>query len=351
MPQLNKTLGNEGGGKLVLKTALRIYQPLFGNPMNTNFIENFRATMVNHGLIPPSHIELGKMHRFPTNGRRSDSGGWCRLYLDGRAGVFGDFRLGLTCHWSDRDTRPPTLALRQQRAVELKKAQAEAANVQAIQWARADAANTTIWSQAIPISADDPVARYLAGRNLHLESWPSALRYHLGLEYWQDGNYLGRFPAMLGEVTDAHGKQISLHRTYLTHDGQKAPVDVVKKLTAASSRLSGACIRLGESKVIKDKLIRGVAEGIETALACMAASGTPTVSAVSAQGMLQLKLPDGVERLLIYADNDLNGVGQQAASFLTRRARKAGLAVKVWTPPDIGTDWADVWAAQAKGAK
>ena len=351
MPQLNKTLGNEGGGKLVPKTAPCIYQPLSKNPMNTNFIENFRAAMVNHGLIPPNYIEPGKMHRFPTNGRKSDSSGWCRLYLDGKAGVFGDFRQGLTCHWSDRDTKPPTLALRQQRALELKKAQAEAANVQAIQWARADATNTTIWNQAIPISADDPVARYLAGRGLHLESWPSALRYHSGLEYWQDGNCVGRFPAMLGEVTDAHGKRVSLHRTYLTHDGQKAPVDVVKKLTAASSRLSGACIRLGESKVIKNKLTMGVAEGIETALACMAASGTPIVSAVSAQGMAHLKVPDGVERLLIYADNDLNGVGQLAARLLTRRARGAGLAVKVWTAPDSGTDWADVWAAQAKGAQ
>ena len=34
MPQLNKTLGNEGGGKLVPKTAPCIYQPLFKDSMN-----------------------------------------------------------------------------------------------------------------------------------------------------------------------------------------------------------------------------------------------------------------------------------------------------------------------------
>jgi putative DNA primase/helicase len=316
--------------------------------MNNN-TDPFRSAMEADGLVPPDIIEPGKLHRFPTNGRKADSSGWCRQFLDGRAGVYGDFRTGLSTHWFGRETKPPTLAMRQQRAVEIEQIRAETANAQSIQWARAGAMNTTLWAQALPIHASDPVARYLAGRSIHLPLWPSALRFHPGLDYWQDGQCLGRFPAMLGEVTDVVGKRVSLHRTYLTQGGRKADVDVVKKLTAASARLIGCSVKLFCPAIIKGRLTIAVAEGIETALACSAASGTPTVSAISAQGMERYYLPNGVERLIVFADNDISQVGQRAAAGLARRAKCPGTTVRVLTPSDAATDWADVWAAQARG--
>ena len=316
--------------------------------MNDN-IDQFRSALEAYGLVPPAMIEPGRMHRFPTNGRRADSSGWCRLFLDGRAGVFGDFRTGLSTHWSGRDTKPPTLALRQQRAIELQQTRAETATTQAVQWARAAARNATVWSQAAPIQIDDPVARYLARRCIHLPLWPSALRFHPGLDYWQDGQCQEQFSAMLGEVTDMVGQQVCLHRTYLTQEGYKAGVNPVKKLTAVSARLVGCSIKLYSPELIKGRLTIAVAEGIETALACHVASDMPTVSAISASGMEGFFVSKGVERLIVFADNDNSQVGQQAAAGLARRAKCPGISVRVMTPPDAGTDWADVWAAQARG--
>jgi hypothetical protein len=209
--------------------------------------------------------------------------------------------------------------------------------------------NTTLWAKALPVQTSDPAARYLAGRGIHLPYWPIALRFHPALDYWQDGQCLGRFPAMLGEVTDVLGQRVSLHRTYLTQEGRKADVDIVKKLTAASARLIGCSVKLYCPEVIKGRLTIAVAEGIETALACSAASGTPTVSAISAQGVDRYFVPNGVERLIIFADNDINQVGQRAAAGLASRAKCPRTRVSVLTPPDDGTDWADVWAARAKG--
>jgi putative DNA primase/helicase len=63
--------------------------------MNSN-TDQFRYAMEADGLVPPDKIDLGKLYRFSTNGRKADSSGWCRQFLDGRAGVYGDFRNGLS---------------------------------------------------------------------------------------------------------------------------------------------------------------------------------------------------------------------------------------------------------------
>ena len=300
------------------------------------------------GLAPPE-IEPGKLQRFSTSGRRSDISGWCLLFLDGRAGVFGDFRSGFSGLWSAKDDKPPTLAQRQQRFEEMRQARAEAAAAQAIQWSRAVGRNAAIWAQAMPLSAEDPVMRYLAGRDIHLQFLTQALRYHAALEYWHMGQCIGRFPAMLGAVTDPSGKMVSLHRTYLNHDGRKADVEIVKKLTGASAPLAGCSIKLDSPKNVMGIPAIGVAEGIETALACTAASGIPTVSAISAGGLERYQWPGSVQSLMVFADNDATQVGQKAAAALARRARSRGLAVKVLIPPEVGADWADVWATQKEG--
>lgn len=308
--------------------------------------ESFRLSIAAVGLIPPDNIKPGKLKRFPSNGRKGDTGGWCILFEDGRAGVFGDFRTGFSSLWCAKDDKPPTLTQRQQRAAELQRAKAEAAAAQAIQWARAANRNTALWAQALPIDANDPVHLYLDGRGIHLDTWPLALRYHPSLDYWQEGQCIGQFPAMLGTVTDASGQMVSLHRTYLTQQGRKANVVTVKKLTASSARLAGCSVKLAHPMVINGVTCIAVAEGIETALACFAASATPTVSAISAHGMEHYQWPDQTQSLIVFADNDDSQVGQRAAVALAQRAKSCGLVVRVLAPPEAGTDWADVWASQ-----
>jgi phage/plasmid primase-like uncharacterized protein len=58
-----------------------------------------------------------------------------------------------------------------------------------------------------------------------------------------------------------------------------------------------------------------------------------------ANGMEKFVVPAGIERLVIFADNDKNGVGQTAAEKL--RKRYAQIA-EVCIPDKLDTDWADM---------
>jgi putative DNA primase/helicase len=65
------------------------------------------------------------------------------------------------------------------------------------------------------------------------------------LGYYADRRLVGRHPAILAQVTGQGGDAVTLHRTYLTVDGHKAPVDAPKKLMRHPSarQLTGGAIR------------------------------------------------------------------------------------------------------------
>ena len=83
----------------------------------------------------------------------------------------------------------------------------------------------------------------------------------------------------------------------------------------------------------------GIAEGIETALACHQLFGIPTWSAISAGGMERFIPPDGIQELMIFADRDASYTGQAAAYALAKRLVPK-IRVCVSLPDDIG-DFAD----------
>lgn len=145
---------------------------------------------------------------------------------------------------------------------------------------------------------------------------------------------------MLARVESAAGQLVAVHRTYLDPAGLgKAPVDQPKKLTEAihEGATNGAAIRLAEAG-----RTLALAEGIETALAVMEATGTPAWATVSAGGLERVELPSGVNRIEIWADHDLSGVGQRAAEVSAARCTSQGLDVRLMLPPGEGTDWLDV---------
>lgn len=64
--------------------------------MHSTFADAIRDT----GLTPPEHIMPGKIYRFPGIDKgRSNTAGWCRLFDDGRGGVFGDYARGFRQVW------------------------------------------------------------------------------------------------------------------------------------------------------------------------------------------------------------------------------------------------------------
>ena len=303
-------------------------------------LSDFRTAMLTTMGHAPEVIEPGGFHRFSTNDRRGDTSGWCKLFDDLRGGVFGCYRQGISETGSAFDRRTMTKEQRIELARQVMAATAERDARQRQQWADNAQRINKVWAQCVPLTPDDPVTLYLQRRGF-ADVWPlpTALRLHHALPYWQDGKTLGTFPAMVAPIVTPGGRIVALHRTYLTVDGHKAPVLTVKKLTAAAGPLAGACIPLHKpaSGVI------GIAEGIETALAAWCASGVPTVVAYCASNLSTWQWPAGVQRLVIFADNDK--AGREAADTLRARALSRHLRCSVMTPSDDGADWCDVWAA------
>ena len=180
--------------------------------------------------------------------------------------------------------------------------------------------------------ATDPgiVNGYIAARGLSVE--PAVLRGHRALAYHDGGRFVGRFPAMIAPVVGPDGALQSAHRTYL------ADLPKTKKIMPPVDTIRGGAVRL--FAVVDDM---GVAEGIETAIACTELFEVPTWAAISAGGMESFEPPAGIKRIHVFGDNDRNFTGQKAAFTLAHRlVRDLKIEVAASVPPEPGTDWLDV---------
>jgi putative DNA primase/helicase len=197
-----------------------------------------------------------------------------------------------------------------------------------------------LWLDGQTVQAGDPVDLSLRGRGLGLQQYPKCLRAGRRVRY--SGPPATWHPAMLSVVSDINGKPATIHKTYITIDGRKAPVEKVRMFCPGAVPAGGA-VRLTPLAPVL-----GIAEGIETALAASAMFQIPTWAALNAGGVERFVPPADVERLVIFADNDQNGVGQRAAYALA--ARLAGkVQVDVRIPDRADTDWNDVLLERAPG--
>lgn len=190
-----------------------------------------------------------------------------------------------------------------------------------------------------PVESGDLVSRYLASRGLHLPSVPSALRFAPGL---RDGEG-GVRPAMVASVRDSGGKPVTLHRTFLRPDGAgKAEMAISRKVMPGGMPESYA-VRLFDSGPAL-----GVAEGIETALAAHLIHDVPVWACLNAGNLVKFRPPENVERVMIFADNDSNFTGQEAAFRLARKCvMRDKIKAEVHVAGDdfrepTGDDWNDV---------
>lgn len=194
--------------------------------------------------------------------------------------------------------------------------------------------------RAIQASANPPgdaVVQYLKNRGLSTVA-PGLM--HGQVAYYESGQKIATYPAMLGKVVSVAGKPLTWHVTYL-HDGRKAPVDHPKKIMKAVESINGGAVRLYP---VTEHI--GIAEGIETAIAATELTGIPTWSVLNTTGMTKFQIPEGVEQLTIFADNDKNYAGQAAAYDLAHRLAINGVPVDVRVPEETG-DWLDVLTAQS----
>jgi putative DNA primase/helicase len=189
-----------------------------------------------------------------------------------------------------------------------------------------------IWKAALP-GGGTLVETYLASRSI-IVPVPDALLFHAAIKH-PSGQ---QWPAMVALVTrGTDGAPLAVHRTFLARNGLgKAQVEPAKMMLG---RCGGGAVRLG---AIGDRLM--IAEGIETALSAMQATGHVAWAALSTSGLRTLELPTEVRHVVVLADGD--DAGEAAACDAGLRWTREGRRVGIARPPR-GFDFNDVLRGQA----
>lgn len=199
-----------------------------------------------------------------------------------------------------------------------------------------DTAIDKVLAACHPIAGEGPGRRYLTARQCPLPQ--NDVLEHPHLLHWISRNY---HPALVSIVTDVvTGARKTLHFTYLTPRGEKAPVKPTR-LQMKGGHKQGGVIRLVPDAEVTLGL--GIAEGLETALSAMAAGFSPVWSCIDAGNLAAFPVLSGIEALSVYVDNDKAGL--DAFQQVARRWRLAGREVLHFIPTkgDLN-DWLQGWA-------
>lgn len=186
-----------------------------------------------------------------------------------------------------------------------------------------------LWLSSRSVETGDPVHCHFKNR-IGEVTIPGDIRYAPRCRH----AYGGYHPAMLAMVRDKDGNPCQIHRTYLTATGGKAPVEEPRRMMPGKHP-PGSAVRLCEPGEVL-----GIAEGIETALAAHKLFDVPIWAALTASRLEVWEPPTDVGRIIIFADNDRNFIGQKAAYTLAARLFVTH-EVEVKTPSEPGGDWND----------
>ncbi|MCB9229295.1 MAG: DUF3987 domain-containing protein [Deltaproteobacteria bacterium] len=200
-----------------------------------------------------------------------------------------------------------------------------------------------ILAQSDPLDTpkSDVGRAYLKNRGLNLAKYPSSVRFHPKLDFFKKGVPISKHPAIIAEMIDSSDNLVGIQRIYLDHEGRKAKLETPKM----SFGKMGA-ILLGN--VSEDTV--HVAEGLETSLAILCATKLGLRCLMSAGGIRRFDPPEATKELVIWADNDRNGVGVKAANALALKAVRKGIKAFVLVPDheipegQSSVDWLDVYS-------
>ena len=265
-------------------------------------IEQFRAAIHEAGLQPPEVIEAdGKLHRFASNGKRSDDAGWYVFNADRiPAGAFGDWRTGTSETWRANIGRglSPQEETAYRAHIEEMRRERETEDARRRNEARERAA--AIWQSATPAPDDHP---YLVGKGIRVHG----PRVH-------DGALV--IPMRDGE--ELHSLQ------FIGPNGDKRFL--------AGGRVSGCYFPIG-----KPERALCIAEGYATGASINEATGYAVAVAFNAGNLLPVaralraKFPD--VRLVVCADDDAGTPGNPGTTKAREAAQTVGAFLAV---PDFG---------------
>jgi phage/plasmid primase-like uncharacterized protein len=192
------------------------------------------------------------------------------------------------------------------------------------------------WRAAQPL-AGTLAETYLRSRGIKLSSLPTTLRFEPEAIFTVKDGVKVRHPAMVAAVSLWGTKTAcAVQRTALQPDGKgKADLPGGSRRTFGPAR--GGAVRLSRFEPGRTLVL---AEGVETALACLQAMPDAAVWAtLGTSGLRSVLVPAG-SRVLIAADAD--DAGRKAAADLAQRLTRDGHAVSVATPPKPGADFNDL---------
>lgn len=139
----------------------------------------------------------------------------------------------------------------------------------------------------------------------------------------------GSYGALVSQSTDVNGNVLAVQQIYLTDDGKKAPVAVVKRTNKAVEKWAEkSAVRLPGTKPVI------LTEGVETALSVWQATGQETWACLGISNIGSAPVPDGTS-VIVARDGD--PAGSKADNQIKRaieKLRKRGFTVKVATPPE-----------------
>ncbi|MDZ4393094.1 toprim domain-containing protein, partial [Cypionkella sp.] len=183
--------------------------------------------------------------------------------------------------------------------------------------------------------AASPAAAYLRNRGI-TEAPPACVAFrHFAA---------GQHGALVALATDAAGDVLAVQQIYLTNDGQKAPVDVVKRTNKAVDGWSDrAAVRLPGIQPLV------LCEGVENALSIWQATGQETWACLGISNIARAPVPAG-KPVVIAGDGDApdsKAHHQRQSAITALRARGHDVAV---ADPPLGSDFNDVLRASGDEA-
>ena len=196
-----------------------------------------------------------------------------------------------------------------------------------------------MYKNSKPLNGSCPGSQYLKNRGLSV--FPPTLRY---IQDCYEPATKTKLPAILATFSASDSEALTLHRTYLSQDGEKANLKNCKLTMTPKRNMAGGAVRLFPATEMV-----GITEGIETAIAVHELYNIPVWATLSTSLMISFEPPKGMKNIMIYGDSDLNFAGHRAAYILAHRLYLADYAVGVRFPEKMGYDFLDVKNEIKKG--
>ncbi len=185
-----------------------------------------------------------------------------------------------------------------------------------------------LWRGAIP-TPGTVAETYLRARGF-VQAPPASIRFLSSYPY----STRERFPCLIAAVQAPSREIVAVQLTFLEPSG-------ARKAEVAEPRRCIGPLGAGALRLAPPAAHLGLAEGFETAWAAMLLRGLPVWAVLGAKRYLKVSLPEAVQRVTIFADNDAPGLSH--AEKFRRAHRHLDLEVEIATPEKSFDDFATQW--------